>query len=226
MSNHIGNLDNRSGVVGSRSSTGRYTAAELRAYYAEVADILAEAGVDFFLVENMGPDNEARVLSAEAAKNTGLPIWVGVTASMDPAGETVRLRSRRPIGPSLQEVEVREIDHNISLADGIKDIATLDPDVINVFHARLTDTTAGLDVVSKEWSGPLGAYPDAGRPDYTLPWQDRGTPNEESEDRFTQEAMNWAAMGVQVVGACCGFGVDYIKPLRDALPERIASPRS
>ena len=87
MSNRFGHVDQRSGVVGSRDQTGRYTGPELEAYYAEVADILAEAGVDFFLIENMGADNEARVLATEAAKNTGLPIWVGVTASMDEAHE-------------------------------------------------------------------------------------------------------------------------------------------
>ncbi|CAI8028588.1 hypothetical protein GBAR_LOCUS16293 [Geodia barretti] len=32
-------------------------------------------------------------------------------------------------------------------------------------------------------------------------------------------------MGAQVIGTCCGFGVDYIKALDGALPDRIPSPR-
>ena len=28
-------------------------------------------------------------------------------------------------------------------------------------------------------------------------------------------------MGAQVIGGCCGYGLDYIKPLKEALPEKI-----
>ena len=98
--------------------------------------------------------------------------------------------------------------------------------MISVFHSRLTDVSAALGVMKEEWSGPLGAYPDAGRPDYTVAWQNRSLPNEESVDRYAEETQKWADMGVQVVGACCGFGVDYIKPLRAALPDRIPAART
>ena len=226
MSDHFAHLDEHSGVVGSRSTAARFTTGELRAYFEEVADILAEAGVDFFLIEYMGADNEARLLCTEVAKNTGLPVWVGVTAIMDSAGETVLLRYSGELvwrsSPRLA-VEIREIDYEVTLAAAIKDIAPLEPDVISVFQSRLADTTAALDVLSKEWSGPLGAYSDAGRRDYIVPWQDRSVPNEESVDTFTQENKMWADMGVQVLGACCGFGVDYIKPLREALPGKVSS---
>ena len=224
MSNHFGHLDIYSGVVGSRSQTGRYTSAEIRAYYVEVADILAEAGVDLFLIENMGADNEARLLAAEAAKNTGLPVWVSVTASMDSSDETVLLRYYRELfwwGSPLLSAENREIDYDLTLADAIKDIAPLDPDVICVMHSGFTDTTAALDVLREEWSGPVGAYPDAGRQDYLDSWQDRTVSNEESVNQFTDETRKWVDMGVQVIGACCGLGVDYIRPLRDALPDRV-----
>ena len=57
---------------------------ELRAYATSRRTILAESGVDFFLMENMWADNESRVVAAEAAKATGLPVWVGFTASIAP----------------------------------------------------------------------------------------------------------------------------------------------
>ena len=57
---------------------------ELRAYAGEQAEILAESGVDFLLMENMWADNESRVVATEAAQATGLPVWVGFTASMAP----------------------------------------------------------------------------------------------------------------------------------------------
>ena len=117
------------------------------------------------------------------------------------------------------------IAYDLTLADAMKDLVSLDPDVNSVFHSRLDATTAALDVLNAEWSGPIATYPDAGRLDYTVPWQDRRVPKEESVGRFTEETQAWADMGAQVVGTCCGFGVSYVEPLGDALPNRISSPK-
>ena len=81
-------------------------------------------------------------------------------------------------------------------------------------------------MLSDEWAGPLGVYPDAGRRDYTAAWQDRRSPNEESVEDFTLEAGKWVDMGAQVIGACCGFGVDYTRPLAAALPPKIEGTRA
>ena len=64
-------------------------AAELRAYVDEQADIMAESGIDFFLMENMWADNDSRVIAAEAAMGAGLPVWVGFTASVADDGQEV-----------------------------------------------------------------------------------------------------------------------------------------
>ena len=222
LAGHTITHDPRSGVVNSGSSTARFTVAEMKAYSAELADIMAEAGVDLFLIELMGADNEARMFLTEAARNTGLPVWVAFTAHIDPVTREVTARHPFRRLPSPLNIEVREIDFGLSLADAIQQVAPLEPDLMAVFHSRLTDTMAGLKVMKAEWPGPLGVFPDAGRRDYTEAWQDRSSTNEESVEEFTQEALKWVNMGVQVVGACCGFGVDYIRPLPGSLPDRIA----
>ena len=199
---------------------------ELRVYVDEQADILAEAGVDFFLMENMWADNESRVVAAEAAKATGLPVWVGFTASMAPDGQTVRLSLGDDrhysvgMGMPMWTSSWRTVNYDMTLAEGISEITPLEPDVLGVFHARIDETTAALQVVLDQWSGPIVAYPDAGREDYLDTWQDSMVANEESADELTREAARWVGMGAQVVGTCCGFGVDYTKALRDALPAR------
>ena len=120
----------------------------------------------------------------------------------------------------------RTVDHEMTLAEGIGEIALLRPDVLGVFHARLPETTAALQVILDQWSGPIVAYPDAGRDDYLETWQDITVSNEESAGELTREAAGWVGMGAQVIGTCCGFGVDYIKALDGALPDRIPSPRN
>ena len=58
-----------------------------------------------------------------------------------------------------------------------------------------------------------------------MTWQDSGVANQENAEELNHEAAKWVDMGAQVVGTCCGFGVDYIKALQGALPDRISSPR-
>ena len=119
----------------------------------------------------------------------------------------------------------RPVDDNKSLAEGINEIVSVGPDVLGVFHSRIDATTAALQVMLDEWSGPVVVYPDAGREDYLETWQDSTVSNEESVEELTREAATWVDMGAQVIGTCCGFGHQYTKSLRGALPTGITSPR-
>ena len=206
-------------------------ADELRAYTDEQADILAESGVDFFLIEQMWADNESRVIASESAKATGLPVWVAFTASTAADGQTIMLdvgADRGYVGGKKQPLWTtnwRTIDYDMTLSAGIAEVAPLEPDVIGVFHATASDTTAALKIALDEWSGPVVAYPDAGRRDYLETWADSDVANVVGVEELTLEAGKWVDMGAQIVGTCCGFGADYIRPLRGALPERISTPR-
>ena len=200
-------------------------AAELRAYVDEQANIMAESGIDFFLMENMWSDNDSRVIAAEAAMATGLPVWVGFTASVAPDGQEVlmsfgddRNAYSSGMGMPLWTSSWRSVDHEMTLAEGVREVATLNPDAIGIFHSRASETAAALKVVLDEWSGPVVAYPDAGRTDYLETWQDSSITNEESAEELTLEAANWIQMGAQVIGTCCGFGASYTKALRGAIP--------
>lgn len=203
-------------------------AEELRAYADEQADILAESGIDFFIMENMWADNDSRMIAAEAAKATGLPVWVGFTASVADDGETVKMNFgdernaySSGMGMPLWTSSWRSVNYDMTLAEGIAEVATLNPDAISIFHSRISETTAALQVVLDKWSGTVVLYPDAGRTDYLATWQDSSVANEETADELTQEAAKWIETGAQVIGTCCGFGANYTKALRAALPERV-----
>ena len=99
---------------------------------------------------------------------------------------------------------------------GLAEIASLGPDVMGVFHSRLKETNAALDVLVEEWKGPVILYPDAGRLDYLDTWRDSAVANEDSVANVTSEAVGWTEKGAQVIGTCCGFGVEYTKGLREA----------
>ncbi len=198
--------------------SARYTLEEIEGFYNEMAEVLAESGVDLFLVEPMGRDNEARLIQAKAAKATGLPVWVGFDAFVDDDG-TVILGGAEKTVPTPEGARV--IDDRMPLSEAVAEIGAVEPDVMAVFHSKVADTNAALDVLMSEWSGPAMAYPCAGRPALVSGRQDEVTP-----DSFISAANDWVGRGVQVIGTCCGFGVDYIEPLRDALLDRIANPRA
>ena len=80
-------------------------------------------------------------------------------------GETVRLDvgdDRGYVGgrgSPLWTSNWRTVDYDMTLSEGIAEIAPLEPDVIGVFHATPADTTPALQVVLDQWSGPVVAYP-------------------------------------------------------------------
>lgn len=65
-------------------------------------------------------------------------------------------------------------------------------------------------MVKSRWSGPLGAYPEAGRRDYTRDYVDPSVENRYSPPEWARVAQDWVSQGMQVIGRCCGMGVEYI----------------
>ena len=223
ISSNITGRDPRTGEIGFGAffDSARVPANELEDYYGEMTGILAEAGVDFFLVEPMGADNEARVIEAQMAKGTGLPVWVAFDVHVNSDKIVILGNEGRYGGKGTVPAGARPIKENMTLAEAIDQVKPVGPDAMAVFHSRIENMTAGLQVMLDEWSGPVMAYPDAGRPTMA----NRTVVNGESTSEFTNAAKEWVEMGTQVVGACCGFGPDYIEPLRRALPSRISAPR-
>jgi homocysteine S-methyltransferase len=180
------------------------TAEQARANLREQAEILAEAGVDLLLVESTGGMTHRRWV-LEACLATGLPVWLGYKCRQDPGDATVR------VGYSSET----------PLAEGIAELSAAGTAVITLFHSGVSDTSAGLRVLREKWPGPIGVYPEASRSDYTATFRDDTEPNAMSPQEYLAQARQWVAEGVQVVGGCCGIGVEYIRALRDGLPRTV-----
>ena len=186
----------------------RFTEEQFRANLREQAELLLEAGVDFLLAESTGSNTHRKWVS-DACKSTGAPFWVGFKVRREPNDAAVRTGYLS----------------NDRFADVLEDVMSHGGSVLSVFHSGVDDTTAALEIALEQWPGPLGAYPDAERKDYMSPARDRSTENKISPEEFARQARQWAESGVQIIGGCCGYGLPYIRALRDALPRRIATPR-
>jgi homocysteine S-methyltransferase len=184
------------------------TAEQARANLREQAEILAEAGVDFLMVESTG-SMEHRMWIHEACKTTGLPIWVGFRCRQNPGDATIR------IGHSS----------DTRFADGLATTIAAGADAICIFHSLIDVTTPAIAEAMARYAGPIGAYPEADRTDYTMTFKNHAEENKVSPSEYARIAAGWADSGVQIIGGCCGIGLPYIKPLRAALPKRAGARR-
>jgi homocysteine S-methyltransferase len=178
--------------------------ARMSAMLAEQADILTRAGVDLIVLEMMR-DVDYAGGAVDAARATGLPVWVGFSCRRAADG-TVRMFSG-----------VRD---DLAFADVIAPVMARGGSLLAVMHSEVGDTGPAIEVAKRHWSGPLAAYPESGH--FVMPsWQfvDVMPP-----DEFVAHALGWLRQGVQVLGGCCGLGPEHIRLLRERLPAQL--PRS
>ena len=159
-----------------------------RAAYLELAETLAEAGVDLLVLEMLQETRHAP-LACEAARAVGLPMWLGVSCRLGPGGTLVGFDF--PLVP---------------LAECLAALLTFMPGAVNVMHSPMTAIEPGLREIRARWPGPLGAYPEIGD----------GTPHaphSRSPDGLAAQARGWIASGAQIIGGCCGTTPEHVRAL-------------
>lgn len=177
---------------------------QARANLREQAEILVESGVDFLIAEPTGSSVQRRWVF-EACVATGLPVWSGFKCRLDAKDGTLKVGYR---SDDAFDAEFAAL-------------AVLGGEVVTVFHSPVDATDNALAVVKAHWDGPIGVYPEAERTDYVETHRDDSIETKLTPDEFVTCAKRWVAEGVQVIGGCCGVELDYIRPLRAALPEKL-----
>ncbi len=162
----------------------------------EQAHLLHAAGVDALALE-MCERVEFSIATVEAAMETGLPLWIGVSA-------------RRHEGAN----EIATFDYaDRSLDELVRALAKYPAMVMNIMHTPVPDVAEALGVIRQHWNGPVGVYPESGF--FSMPkWQfvDVIAPR-----ALTEAAQGWVRDGVRMIGGCCGLGPEHIAALRDGL---------
>ncbi len=182
------------------------TEAQARRNLAEQVAILVDAGVDLLIAEATGSEIQ-REWVLEAVGGAGIPFWAGFKCHVN-EGEAA------PRSGYMSDV---------LLSDELEARLPLDADVLCIFHSTIEDTNRAIPVVRSKWKGVLGAYPEAGRKDYTQALSDPNTENPHTLDEWVATARRWTENGVQVIGGCCGMGLDHIRALEGELPHRLAA---
>lgn len=167
----------------------------LREGYARELGVLADAGVDLIVLE-MVLDIHRGQPALEAARGTGLPVWLGLSTSTPG-------RTRDDAQPLPEIVETREVATAL-VAD--------DLDAVCIMHTDIDDVTPALEMLAPIWDGPVGVYPHRGR------WLKPNWGFEDVDpDDLVGAAVRWAADGVSMIGGCCGLGTRHVAALRTAV---------
>ncbi|MGB3700805.1 MAG: homocysteine S-methyltransferase family protein [Anaerolineales bacterium] len=182
------------GGIAYLSFTGKTSPPEqLRANLEEQAVIMADAGADLIMLEMMA-DIERTEIALEAAQKTGLPVWVGFSCHLDEVGE-----------PHLL--------YGSALLEGVKAIQNYDVPVVTIMHTEVEYIDACLNVLKANWQGPIGVYAHSGK--FVAPnwiFNDVISPED-----YASAANSWLQQGVQVLGGCCGIGLEHMQVLKDIL---------
>ncbi len=85
--------------------------------------------------------------------------------------------------------------------------------VAGLMHSEVNSIAPTIELLKGRWSGPLMVYPDSGY--FKMPhWQFVDIiPIAD----FVALSRKWIAAGVQVVGGCCGLGIEHIEALAASL---------
>ena len=162
----------------------------------EQAQLLHAAGVDGLAVE-MCERVEFSVAAVEAAMETGLPVWIGVSAQRHKDSSEI---------PTFDYAD-RSLDELVS------ELAKFPATAMTIMHTPAPDVAEALAVVRRHWNGPVGVYPESGF--FTMPnWNfvDVIAP-----EALAEAARGWVHDNVRMVGGCCGLGPEHIAALCHAV---------
>ncbi len=167
--------------------------------FREQAGLLAEAGADLIVLEMIDAKGYGRA-AVQAAAETGLPVWLGISPARSADGTLGTL-------PELGDGD--------SFEDLLSDLMHPALAAVTVMHAKPEVTLDAIEIIRRHFAGPVGVYAETGG------WQppnwvfDGLTPGE-----YLRQAITWADHGAQLIGGCCGVGPEHIRVLADGLAAR------
>lgn len=172
-----------------------WSEADARALFRMKANGLKAAGVDLIMMEMMR-DTDYAVWASEAALETGLPVWIGMSAEKSEAGG---LQGWGRADCRFDDIAAK--------------LAALKPDAMSIMHTSPNDTGEAIRVLRKYWSGPIATYPECGyfrSPDWEF--VDVIPPAE-----LVSQSRHWHELGATIFGGCCGIGPDHIAKLNQEM---------
>ena len=191
-------------VAGSVSTFGslyKYGLEAMKPGFKEQLNILSNEGVDLIILEAMSSQADIVETIIECSSQTKLPVWLSISCVIDDNTNKVML------GFS----DTFDTDTNVyeDFQTSMDNFSKIHQGPILIAHSDIEVTGQAIKIAKKKFNGVLGAYPNRGH--YEKPhWKfvDNITPSE-----YLEKTKSWVEDGAQIVGGCCGVGVEEIKAI-------------
>jgi len=168
--------------------------------YEDIADqskIMANSGADLIMLEMMS-DLELTLITLDAAQSSGLPVWVGLSCKKTDNGEICLLMS------------------DVLLADALVALEEKNIPLLNIMHTEVDIISDCLEIVDKYWSNYVGVYAHSGI--YKDPeWIFDGVI---APEKYSKESEKWLDKNINIIGGCCGIGVEHISCINSMLKSK------
>ena len=157
-------------------------------------------------------------LLLNAALQTGLPVWVGLSCCVSKYDNTIvgrNFRAEKEKSLIYDEKIYKEQpkflpeDDIILFEDIIKTLTNIGGDVYGIMHTWFQDSYGGLKIIKDHWSGPMMFYPEIHKFD-TSTHEAIATCN---EDEFANSCLEFIDDQIQIIGGCCGVSDNHLKKL-------------
>ena len=176
---------------------GKITFDQAYEVFAEQARALAEGGVDAIIIETISDLQEMRAAVIAAKNNTRLPVIASLT--YDDGEKTIYGTPPEAAVVVFEALGVDVISANCSIG----------PEGMLKVCRKL------LAVSSK----PIMVMPNAGMPELI----GNKAVYKMTPEKFGKFAIQFAKLGVRIVGGCCGTGPEHIKAVRLTLTPNLSS---
>ena len=199
----IENTNNKTALAGSVSTFGNFYKLGIKAMipgFHEQLKILSDAGVDLIILEAMSSQADIVETMLNCSTKVNIPVWLSVSCVMDDQ-KNIMLGYNDTIDSDTHVYE--------NFETSINNFKKLHSGPILVAHSDINITGKAIETAKKNYDGILGAYPNKGY--YEKPhWRfvDDMTPA-----GYLNEVKSWIKNGAQIIGGCCGIGVDEIKAI-------------
>ncbi|MDE0045833.1 MAG: homocysteine S-methyltransferase family protein [bacterium] len=199
-------------VAGSVSSYGRFDGLDIETmsgHFRAQGEILVEEGVDLLILETLGSTARTVKAMVNATGDLGVPVWVSLSC--------VRARDTGTVMFGIEESHEAPdaVEIHGPLGDAVEEIMSVGGSAVLMMHSVRDVTEDAVKVLRAAYSGPVGAYPNAGywtRPNWTF--VDQVTP-----EAYLADARRWVDAGAAIVGGCCGVGPEHIRALAEGLQD-------
>ena len=191
-------------VAGSVSTFGslyKFGTEAMKPGFKEQLKILSGEGVDLIILEAMSSQADIVETIIECSLESKLPVWLSISCVIDDKTNKLMLGYNDTIDSDTSIYEDFETS--------INNFSKIHKGPILIAHSDIEVTGQAIKIAKKKFNGVLGAYPNRGH--YEKPhWKfvDNITPSE-----YLEKAKSWVENGAQIVGGCCGVGVEEIKAI-------------